>query len=89
MCSFYHHLDHEAHCACHLISYTFSMHMRLHMYCNRYKHKSATPFWVAAGYVCMSMAKGMQYNIAVCALIGFHMCRYDQTFILQLLTQLV
>ena len=21
------------------------------MHCNRHKHKSATPFWVAAGYV--------------------------------------
>ena len=41
-----------------------------------YVHKSATPFWVAAGYV-----RAWQRACAACALIGFHVCQYDGTFL--------
>ena len=64
MCSFYRHLDHHAYCMCtallNIATYLWlrsekifntGMHMHLHMHYNWYKHKSASLFWVAAGYV--------------------------------------
>ena len=58
MCSFRRHLDHHAYCTCTALLLYISIaiyvnlntgvHMHLHMHC---EHKSAAPFWIAAGYV--------------------------------------
>ena len=54
------------------------MHMHLHMHC---KHKAVTSFWVATGYVQSWQRAHDITGIAAHALIGFHVYRYDGTFI--------
>ena len=94
MCSFYHHLDHHA---CYVCAQATLLIVPTYIRSKKILILICTcictcivninqPYLLGSHRICVSMAKSTWYHIAAHALIGFHVCQYDGTFIHYLLS---